>query len=48
MTTATTSRYTAEYRNIGTALPGQTLPWLQQLRTDALVAIFRAWLSIAA
>ena len=37
MTTATTSRYTAEYRNIGPALPGQTLPWLQQLRAEALV-----------
>jgi Fe-S cluster assembly protein SufD len=36
MTTATASRYAAEYQTIAAALPGQTLPWLQQLRRDAL------------
>jgi Fe-S cluster assembly protein SufD len=37
MTTTTASHYTAEYRNIGPALPGKILPWLQQLRAEALV-----------
>jgi Fe-S cluster assembly protein SufD len=38
MTTATTSssRYVAEYQTLASALPGQTLPWLQALRQDAL------------
>ena len=36
MTTATASRYTAEYQTIAPALPGQSLPWLQQLRSEAL------------
>jgi len=36
MTTATASRYTAEYQTITSALPGQNLPWLQELRNDAL------------
>jgi len=38
MTTASTSssRYAAEYQTIAPALPGQTLPWLQALRCDAL------------
>ncbi|MGZ8947237.1 MAG: Fe-S cluster assembly protein SufD, partial [Methylococcaceae bacterium] len=36
MTTATASRYAAEYQVIAPALPGQTLPWLQALRTEAL------------
>jgi len=38
MTTATASRYTAEYQAIAPALPGQSLPWLQQLRSEALAA----------
>ncbi|MFZ2171924.1 MAG: Fe-S cluster assembly protein SufD [Methylococcaceae bacterium] len=37
MTTATTNRYTSEYQNIVQALPGKILPWLQQLRAEALV-----------
>ncbi len=36
MATATASRYAAEYQNLAAALPGQTLPWLQALRQDAL------------
>jgi Fe-S cluster assembly protein SufD len=36
MTTATASRYAAEYQAIASALPGQALPWLQALRRDAL------------
>jgi Fe-S cluster assembly protein SufD len=36
MSTATASRYTAEYQTIASALPGQNLPWLQALRNDAL------------
>ncbi len=36
MNTATASRYTAEYQTIAPALPGQTLPWLQALRYEAL------------
>jgi Fe-S cluster assembly protein SufD len=36
MTTATASRYAAEYQTIASALPGQTLSWLQALRRDAL------------
>ncbi|MGZ4982216.1 MAG: Fe-S cluster assembly protein SufD, partial [Methylobacter sp.] len=36
MNTATASRYTAEYQTIASALPGQNLPWLQELRSDAL------------
>ncbi|MGZ5018628.1 MAG: Fe-S cluster assembly protein SufD [Methylobacter sp.] len=36
MSTATASRYTAEYQTIALALPGQNLPWLQALRNDAL------------
>ena len=36
MTTAIASRYAAEYQMIAPALPGQTLPWLQQLRHEAL------------
>jgi Fe-S cluster assembly protein SufD len=36
MSTATASRYTAEYQTIASALPGQNLPWLQALRKDAL------------
>jgi len=36
MTTATASRYAAEYQTIAPALCGQSLPWLQQLRADAL------------
>src|SRR5450759_4547474 len=35
--TTTTSRYTSEYRNIGPSLPGKIVPWLQQLRAEALV-----------
>ncbi|MDO9424961.1 MAG: Fe-S cluster assembly protein SufD [Methylobacter sp.] len=38
MTTATASRYAAEYQTIAPALPGQTLPWLQALRAEALMA----------
>ena len=36
MTTTTASRYTAEYEAIAPALPGLDLPWLQQLRAQAL------------
>jgi Fe-S cluster assembly protein SufD len=36
MATATASRYAAEYQTLAAALPGQTLPWLQALRQDAL------------
>ena len=36
MTTTTASRYAAEYQSIAPVLPGQDLPWLQQLRTEAL------------
>jgi len=35
METATASRYTAEYQAIAAALPGQSAPWLQQLRANA-------------
>ncbi|MGZ4994931.1 MAG: Fe-S cluster assembly protein SufD, partial [Methylobacter sp.] len=38
MTTATASRYAAEYQTIASALPGQNLPWLKQLRAKALMA----------
>ncbi|MGZ4992399.1 MAG: Fe-S cluster assembly protein SufD [Methylobacter sp.] len=38
MTTATASRYAAEYSTIASALPGQTLPWLNALRAEALIA----------
>ena len=36
MTTATASRYAAEYPTIAPSLPGQTLPWLAALRQEAL------------
>ena len=36
MTTATASRYAAEYPTIAPSLPGQTLPWLASLRQEAL------------
>jgi Fe-S cluster assembly protein SufD len=36
MATESTSRYVAEYDAIAPKLPGQDLPWLQQLRKDAL------------
>ena len=36
MTTATASHYAAEYQTIASSLPGQALPWLQQLRREAL------------
>ena len=36
MSAATVSRYTAEYQSIAPLLCGQSLPWLQQLRADAL------------
>ncbi|ESS73922.1 FeS assembly protein SufD [Methyloglobulus morosus KoM1] len=36
MATESTSRYVAEYEAIVPILPGQNLPWLQQLRKDAL------------
>jgi len=36
MTTATMSRYPAEYHTIATKLPGQDLPWLKALRAQAL------------
>jgi Fe-S cluster assembly protein SufD len=36
MSTAMASRYKAEYQSIASALPGQGLPWLQALRTEAL------------
>jgi len=38
MSAVTASRYPAEYESIAPSLPGQNLPWLQQLRTDALQA----------
>jgi len=38
MTMVTASRYTAEYQTIAPALPGQSLPWLRQLRSEALAA----------
>jgi len=38
MTTATASRYAAEYQTIAPVLPGQALPWLQALRVEALMA----------
>ncbi|WP_333875994.1 Fe-S cluster assembly protein SufD [Methylobacter sp.] len=38
MTTATASRYAAEYSTIAPVLPGQTLPWLNALRAEALIA----------
>jgi len=38
MSAVTTSRYPAEYKSIAPSLPGQNLPWLQQLRSDALQA----------
>ncbi len=34
--TTTASRYAAEYQTIAPTLPGQTLPWLQVLRIEAL------------
>ena len=36
MTTITASRYAAEYQSLAPVLPGQDLPWLQQLRAQAL------------
>lgn len=36
MDNESTSRYVAEYEAIAPTLPGQNLPWLQQLRKDAL------------
>ncbi len=36
MSTVTNSRYVAEYDALAPILPGQALPWLQQLRKDAL------------
>ncbi len=36
MMTATASHYAAEYQTIAPALPGQSLPWLQALRAEAL------------
>jgi Fe-S cluster assembly protein SufD len=36
MSSAIASRYTAEYQTIAPALPGQGLPWLRALRTEAL------------
>ncbi len=38
MTTATASRYAAEYQTIAPVLPGQALPWLKALRAEALMA----------
>lgn len=38
MSAVTASRYPAEYESIAPSLPGQNLPWLQQLRSDALQA----------
>ncbi|MDO9162647.1 MAG: Fe-S cluster assembly protein SufD [Methylococcaceae bacterium] len=38
MSAVTASHYTADYPAIAPSLPGQSLPWLQQLRTDALQA----------
>lgn len=36
MSAATASRYAAEYQSIAPLLCGQSLPWLQQLRAEAL------------
>lgn len=36
MNTATANRYAAEYPTIAPVLPGQALPWLRQLRQEAL------------
>jgi Fe-S cluster assembly protein SufD len=36
MATESTSRYVAEYPALAPELPGQNLPWLQQLRKDGL------------
>jgi Fe-S cluster assembly protein SufD len=36
MSAVATSRYVAEYDALAPTLPGQSLPWLQQLRRDAL------------
>ena len=36
MNSTTASRYAAEYQSIAPVLPGQALPWLQRLRTQAL------------
>jgi len=36
MNSTTASRYAAEYQSIAPLLPGQALPWLQRLRTEAL------------
>ncbi len=36
MATESTSRYVAEYRTLAPELPGQNLPWLQQLRKAGL------------
>jgi Fe-S cluster assembly protein SufD len=36
MATESTSRYVAEYPTLAPSLPGQNLPWLQQLRKEAL------------
>jgi Fe-S cluster assembly protein SufD len=36
MATESASRYVAEYTSLAPALPGQNLPWLQQLRKEAL------------
>lgn len=36
MATESTSRYVAEYPTLAPDLPGQNLPWLQQLRKEAL------------
>ncbi|MEQ1531061.1 MAG: Fe-S cluster assembly protein SufD [Methylococcales bacterium] len=36
MSTATASRYTADYETIAAALPGQNLPWLKAFRAQAL------------
>jgi Fe-S cluster assembly protein SufD len=36
MSYVATSQYVAEYEAVAPTLPGQTLPWLQQLRKDAL------------
>lgn len=38
MSAVIASRYLAEYESIAPSLPGQNLPWLQQLRSDALQA----------
>jgi Fe-S cluster assembly protein SufD len=36
MGTVTSSRYVAEYETVAPTLPGQSLPWLRQLRKEAL------------